>query len=783
MVNKNIDICEELGQNFIDFSYEANSARAFADARDGLKPGQRACLWEMFEKGYLSNKPHVKSAKIAGAVTGNWWPHGDAAIYETFARMSQPWINNSPEVDWHGNNGSQYTGPECASSRYTEARLSKIAEEGLFQNIKKHNVNMIKNYSEDAEWPEVLPAIFPRLMVNGCQGIGSTIANVWLPHNLKDIANIILNYIETNKLDYSNLAPSFPTGGIIINKNEMHLIYETGKGKVILRGKAEIKGNKILITELPYQIYAQPYVEKITEMAIKEELIGIEAIYNKSGKSKLLIEIECIKNPEQVLKQLYLKTDLQKNYNANQWALVGKTPKLLNLKEYCDIYLEHNIKCLVKETQFDLEKAKARLEIVEGLLIALEDIDNVIALIKSSENAAAAKNNLIKKYNLTENQAKAILDMKLSKLAKLEKVELENEKKELLKTITNLKILLANEDLQKSKIKLRLQDIVKKYGDDRRTELAQIEIPKEEKEIELVTPEDVVVVVSKTGEIKRIAKSSFRVQRKGGKGIKTEDDAVLTTISTNTIDNLLLFTNKGLMYKILVDNIPAGTNVSKGSRIGTLINLLPNEKVIAVTSLERKNDKKYVVFITTNGLLKKTELEEYIKTKRSTGIQAIKLKDGDSIANIELMNEEEMIVVTRQGQAIHFETKDIGAIGRVASGVKAIKLNDGDNVLAGIPIKDKNDTLAIISRGGYAKKTKLEEFPLQGRGGKGVAVYKMTEITKDLTGAELINDEDNLLLTGKNAICISTKDIPLQGRVTSGNMMIKNGEVNSVVKL
>lgn len=428
-MNKQIDICKELGQNFIDFSYEANSARAFADARDGLKPGQRACLWEMFSKGYLSDKKFVKSAKIDGAVAGNWWPHGNVAIYETFTRMSQPWINNLPEVDWHGNNGSQFTGPEAAADRYTEARLSKAAEDGFFQGIKKCNVNMISNYAEDDEWPEVLPAIFPRLMVNGCQGIGSTIANVWIPHNFKEISNVIIKYIETNQLDYSNLYPDFPTKGIIINQNDIHLIYETGKGKVVLRGKAEIKNNKILITELPYQVYVQPYVETTQQMAIKDEIKGIEAIYNKSGKDKLLIEIECSEDPQSVLNNLYLKTNLQKTYNANQWALVGKTPQLLNLKQYCDIYIKHNINCLIKETNFDLNKAKRRLHIVEGLLIALENIDNIITLIKKSESAATAKINLINQYKLDEDQAKAILDMKLSKLAKLEKIELETEKK------------------------------------------------------------------------------------------------------------------------------------------------------------------------------------------------------------------------------------------------------------------------------------------------------------------------------------------------------------------
>ena len=642
---------------------------------------------------------------------------------------------------------------------------------------------MILNFSEDAEWPEVLPAIFPRLMVNGCQGIGSTIANVWLPHNLTEVANILIKYMETNQIDYSNLYPSFPTGGIIINKNDIHTIYETGKGKVILRGKAEIKDNKILITELPYQIYVQPYIEKITEMAIKEELKGIENINNKSGKNKLLIEIECSNNPSQVLNQLYAKTDLQKNYNANQWALVSKTPKLLTLEDYCKIYLKHNIECLIKEIMFDLKGAESRLEIVNGLIKALENIDNIIAFIKQSESSAAAKDGLIKEYDFSEPQAKSIVAMRLGSLAKLEGIELDKEKNELVESINNFKNILASENKQISIIKDRLSDLVKKYGDKRRTELAQIEVPKEDKEIATVIPEDVVVILSQTGDIKKIPKVSFRTQRKGGKGVKTADDAIMATIKTNTIDALLLFTNKGKMYRMIVDNIPTGTNVSKGANVSTLINLEPDEKVIAITNLARENENKYVVFITKNGLLKKTSIEEYTKTKRSTGIAAINLKDGDSIANIELMNDEDMIVITKKGMAIHFETKDIAAIGRVTAGVKTIKLAEDDEVLTGLPIKNDKENIAIFSECGNAKKIKIDELPTQGRTGKGLTIYKTDEESGKLVGATMISDEDNLLLLGQKSICIAATDIPLLSRSPKGNMMIKDSKINSIVKL
>ena len=779
-----INIEKEIGQNFIDFSYEANSSRAFADARDGLKPGQRACLWEMFNSGYISKKPPVKSAKISGAVTGNWWPHGNVAIYETFARMSQPWINNIPEVGWHGNNGSKLTGPECASERYTEARLAPIAEEGMFRGIKKNVVNMISNYSEDAEWPEVLPAIFPRLMVNGCQGIGSTIANVWLPHSFTEISNAIINYIDNNTIDYDNLAPDFPTGGIIINKKDLSTIYKTGKGKVILRGRAEIKKDKILITELPYQVYAQPYVEALTEMAIKDEITGISEISNKSGKKQLLIEITCNEMPEKVLKQLYKKTNLQKSYNANQWALVGKTPMLLTLEDYFKIYIKHNIDCIVREAKFDMKKALDRLHVVEGLLKALEDIDNIIALIKKSASATAAKDALIEKYKFTEVQAKAILAMRLSSLANLEKVELQNEKAELNNTIEKLDALINNKSLQTAELKERLSALVKKYGDARRTELTHIEIKPEEKEIAEVVPEDVVVIATKSGLIKKIPTTSYRVQRRGGKGIKSTDDAILDVIKTNTIDTMMFFTSKGKMYRTVVDNIPTGTNVSKGILISDIIKLGSDEKVIAISSLHRKSTPNYVIFVTKMGMVKKTYLEEYTKTNRNTGIAALNVKDGDEVVEIVFQDEEDMILITEQGMSIKFSTKEINPVGRVAMGVKGIKLADSDSVVAALPVHKLTDQVGIFTRNGIGKKVELKEFPIQARGGKGTIAYKPTDSAGVVVGAAMVSNEDNILICGnKTSICISAKEVPQISKQGVGNILLKNNIVSSITKI
>lgn len=780
-----IDICAELHQNAIDFAYEANSARAFADARDGLKPGQRACLWEMYSKGYSSNKPHVKSAKIDGGVAATWWPHGTTAIYETFARMSQPWINNIPEVDWHGANGNQIIGSSPAADRYTEARLSKATEEGMFSGIKKNNVPMVLNFSEDEEWPEVLPAIMPRLLVNGCQGIGYTVANVWLPHNLREISELIINYINTNTIDTKHIAPDFPSGGVIVNKDELSAIYETGKGKVIVRGKTEINGNSILITELPYQVYVEPLLDEIKDLYIKDEITGIKEIYNKCDKKRLLIEIECSETPIKVLAQLFKLTNLQKSYSANQYALVSKTPKLLNLKNYLDIYIKHNIECIAKEYEYDLNKAKARLEIVDGLLKALEDIDNIITLIKSSESSSKAKEALIKKYNFTENQAKAILDMKLSKLAHLEKIELNEESQELHNNVAHFTDILANVSKQTEIFVERLQAFSKKYGSDRKSVLTQIQAStKEEKEIELVEPEKCVVVMTEGGTIKRIPAASFRTQKRNGVGVKTQEDITHAIIRTNTIDSLMIFSNQGKMYRLLVNDIPVGTNVSKGVAIKGLIPMEANEEPAVMYSIYRDTEAKYVLFVTKNGLVKKTALEEYSGTKKKTGIGAINIKDGDELAVVSLIKDENIALITKNGYILKFNSNEIGATSRMTSGVKGINLSDGDKVICALPIRNAEDSFALFSEKGLAKKLSPTEIVLQKRGGKGLQCYKINDTSGEVKAATLVSDEDNILIVGdKKSICVSAKDIPNLSRGSQGNQMIKNGNIITVSKV
>lgn len=687
-----------------------------------------------------------------------------------------------PLIDFHGSNGN-IAGDGPAAGRYTEARLSKIAEDGMLKGMKKRNVEFTSNYSEDRDEPICLPSVFPNLLCNPNSGIGVAMACNWLPHNLREVANAIKDYMDGQ--DPILPGPDFPTGGIIINQADIPGIMRTGHGSVKVRGRYKIEKQNIVFYEIPYGTTIEGLLTQIAEVCDKKEIEGISEIRDESNKKGLRIVIECDKgiNPDAIAQKLFLKTDLQTSISYNQVALIDKTPTELNLKQCVEIYLNHNHKCLIREAQFDLAKAEERLEIVKGLLIALEDIDNVIALIKASESAAAAKVKLMEKYNLSENQAKAILDMKLSKLAKLEKIELQKEEEELLNEIEHCNKIINTKSVRESLIKDRLDTIVAKYGDDRRTEITQIDIKPEEKEVIAVVPEDVVVIMSQSGEVKRVPSKNFKVQKRNGKGVKSKDDAILDTISTNTIDNLMVFTNKGKMYKVLVDNIPAGTNASKGTGIASLIKIEPDEKVIAITSLSRKTDAKYVVFITKKGMIKKTDLEEYKSVKRGNGIIAIKINEGDSIANVHFMKDENLVLITKKGMSIHFETNIINPIGRATAGVKSIKLDDGDEVIAGLPVI-KGDVVAVLTENGMGKKVLVEELPIQGRSGKGVGIYKPTPSTGDVMGVAAVKDEDNILVIGKpNSICVSAAEIPLVGRTAQGNIVLKGSKVQSVVKI
>ena len=775
------ELIQELSTNFIEYAAAVNSDRAIPNAVDGLKPVAKRILYGAFVGGYSSAKAHVKCAKIVGDVMGDYHPHGDSSIYDALVRIARKWVLRYPLIDFHGNIGNQ-AGDGPAAYRYTEARLAKITEDGMLQGIKKRNVDFIPNYDERTEEPVSLPAVFPNLLCNPNSGIGVAMACSWAPHNLTEVAAAINDYIDGKEPMLPG--PDFPTGGIIINKNDIPMIMKTGHGSVKIRSRYEIDKQKIIFTEIPYGTTIEGLMTEIGEVADSKEIEGISDIRDESNKKGIRIVVECDKgiNPANIINKLFSKTNLQSSFSYNQVALVDKIPTELNLKDCIKIYIDYNIKCLLKEIDFDLTKAKERREIVDGLLKAIASIDDIISLIRGSDSASVAKAALISKYQFTEIQAKAILAMRLSSLAKLEGVELNNEKAELDNNIQKWNNIISNRDEQINVVRERLNTLVKKYGDARKTELTQIDIKPEEKIIEEVVPEDVVVILSQTGDIKRVPVSNFKVQRKNGKGVKTKDDAIMSTISTNTIDNLLIFTKKGKMFKMIVDDVPVGTNTSKGTNVNTLIKIDADDEVIAITSLARSNTAQYVVFFTKQGLMKKTLLEEYTKIKRGTGIAAIKINEGDSIVNVEFINEEQILVITKKGMAIRFESKLVNPIGRVAAGVKTIKLDEDDEIVAGLPISSNDDEVAIFSTKGYGKKTSIKEFTVQGRAGKGIVIYKPTMIYGEIAVAMIIKATDNILLIGKpNSICVSATELPLVSRTSFGNIMIKSS-IQSGVK-
>lgn len=772
------DIKQELETNFLEYAVAVNTDRAIPDAKSGLKPVALRILWCALEDGFLNNKPYVKAARIVGNVMGKYHPHGDSSIYGALVRLSQDWVLRYPLIDWHGNQGN-INGDGPASMRYTEARIAKIAEEGLLKNMKKENVDFIPNYDETEKEPVTLPAIFPNLLCNPNEGIGVALACKWAPHNLREVAQAIYDYMDGKEPMLPG--PDFPTGGIVINKNDIPTIMKTGRGTVKIRSKYKVEKNKIIFYEIPYGQTIENLLQEIKEVCEAKEVEGISDAHDESNKKGIRIVVTCDNgvNPESVVLKLFAKTSFQSSFSYNQVALVDKVPMELNLKQCIKIYVEHNEKCIVREAQFDIKKTKERLHIVMGLIKALDIIDDIIAMIKASPSAAAAKETLQTKWGFSEIQAKAILDMKLSRLAKLEKEELENERKQLETLLLTLQEIC--EHPQNELIK-RLKALVEKFGDNRKTELIQIaDATKEDKEIVEVNPVDVVVVTTQSGLIKKIPTSSFKVQKKAGKGVKSMDDAVMSTIKTNTVDYMMFFTDNGKMYRTLVDNIPDGTNVSKGVNIKELVKIDPTENIIAVTSLHRKTTPKFIIFVTKNGLIKKSFLEEYQGVKRNSGIQAIKIKDDDSLANVIFQDDEEMIIITKNGMSIRFDTKSIGAIGRLTSGIKGIALEDSDEVVTALPIHKTTDKLAIITSAGIGKKIDLKEFPVQMKGGKGTKIQTNNE---KVAGAALVSDEDNILICGnKTSICISTTDIPVQGKNSVGSIMIKDNKVISITKI
>ena len=783
-------IIGEVEQSFLDYSLSVITDRAIPSAEDGLKPVARRILYDMFDKGYMNNKKFVKCAQPVGDTMGRFHPHGDSSIYGALVWLSQPWNMRYPLIAFHGNNGSR-DGDEAAAYRYTECKLSKLGEE-MLADIKKDTVDWQLAYTDAENEPIYLPGRIPNLILNGTSGIAVAMACSFAPHNLNEVMDAACHVAQNPNCEVKEIldfikGPDFPTGGLIINKDELATAYLTGKGRARMRGEyiieSDKRGDSIVFTSIPYKVSKENLVTEIDKLCEEGKLEGIIAIRDESNKDGVRFVIELAKgvSTEPIIAKLFKMTRLEDTYSFNQVTLVNKKPQLLNMKQLLEIYIDHQKDVLTRKTKFEAEKIRARIHILEGLLKALEDIDNVIALIKKSESAAAAKVALMETYNLSEAQAKAILDMKLAKLAKLEKIEIEKEKADKLKELARLEAILLNPI---PTLVEGFKELKKNYGDARRSTITQVATTKEEKEIEFVEPEKCVVIMTEGGLVKRIPSTSFRTQKRNGKGVKTQDDITHAVIRTNTIDSLMIFSNKGKMYRLLVNDIPVGTNVSTGQSIKSLINMDIDEEPAVMYSIYRDTDAKYVLFVTKNGLVKKTTLEEYIQTKKKTGIVAINIKEDDELAAVSLVKDEQLILMTSSGTAIRFDSKEVSATSRNTSGVKGINLAKDDYVVSALPLRNTNDKLAIFSYGGLAKSINLTELPLQKRAGKGLACYKVSDTTGPVIGATLVEDSDNILILGdKSSICITANEIPNLGRASIGNQVIKNSKVLSISKV
>ncbi len=780
-------IVGEVEQSFLDYSVSVITDRAIPSAEDGLKPVARRILWDMFDKGYLSNKKFVKCAQPVGDTMGRFHPHGDSSIYGALVWLSQPWNMRYPLIDFHGNNGSR-DGDEPAAYRYTECKLSKLAEETL-DGIKKDAVDWQNAYTDEEQEPVYLPGLVPNLLINGTSGIAVAMACSFAPHNLNEIMDAIIYTVNNPNCECKDLlqfiqGPDFPTGGLIINKDELSSAYLTGKGRARIRGEYEIETSNgrdtIVFTSIPYKVSKEDLIIDIDKRCEAGELTGISTIRDESNSLgvRFIIELEKGVAIEPILTKLFKLTNLETTYSFNQVALYNKSPKLFNLKQLVNIYIEHQRNVLLRKTEFDRKKVEARLHVLSGLLKALEDIDNIIKLIKESESAAAAKEKLMRLKGFSEPQAKAILDMKLSKLANLEKIEVQNEYDAKMQELLKLGAIILDPNPELIRIFTKLKDT---YGDARRTKIIQVATTPEEKEIEFVEPEKCVVVMTEGGTIKRIPTSSFRTQKRNGKGVKSQEDITSAVIRTNTIDQLMIFTNQGRMYRLLVNDIPEGTNAGKGTLIRSLVAMETGEEPAVMYSIYRDSHPDFVLFVTKNGTVKKTPLDEYINTKKKTGIGAITLREGDSLASVSLINKDDQLMfVTHKGNALRINSSDISPSSRMTIGVKGINLNDDDFVVSAMPIRDLDDSLALFTADGYGKRIGPKDTILQNRGGKGVQCYKGNSY---ITCAAMVEETDELLICGdKNNICVSAADIPLLGRASQGNSMLKGNRIISVSK-
>ena len=793
----NRDIEKEMKTAYIDYAMSVIVARALPDVRDGLKPVHRRILYTMYQDGLTSDKPYRKSATTVGDVLGRYHPHGDSSVYDAMVRMAQDFSLRYPLIDGHGNFGS-IDGDGAAAYRYTEARMSKISET-MLTDIEKNTVDFMPNFDDRLQEPVVLPAKIPALLVNGSSGIAVGMATNIPPHNLTEVINGIVKIIDEDEVTDEDLmsvikGPDFPTEGIILGREGIKQAYTTGRGKITLRAEAEIEemsGNKqrIIVNSLPYQVNKARLIENIAGLVREKRIEGISELRDESDrehKVRVVIELKRDANAQVVLNQLYKFTQMQITFGIIMLALVNGEPKILTLRQCLDNYIEHRKNVILRRTQFDLDKALARAHILEGLKIALDNIDEVINIIRNSYDDA--KERLMKRFGLSDIQAQSILDMRLKTLSGLQREKIDEEYKQLMELIAHLREVLNSETLVFQIIKEELLEIRDKYGDERKTKIAAAE---GEFEIEdLIKEEECVVALSHLGYIKRMPIDTYKSQKRGGKGITgmttREDDFVKQIFTASTHDTILFFSNKGKLYRLKGYELPEAGRTAKGTAIVNLLQLDNGEKISAVIPIQNFAEGKYLLMGTKNGLIKKTALSEY-DSARKTGLLAITLKDEDELIDVRLTDgEDNVVLVTKKGICITFDEKDVRPVGRTAQGVIGIRLDDND-VVIGMEsiIRGSNATLLSITENGFGKRTELDEYRVQNRGGRGVITYKITPKTGDIVGIRIATGaEDVMLITDKGTIIrLKVNEISVLGRSTQGVTLMRTNDGSKVVRI
>ena len=796
-----IDLKKTMEESYISYSMSVIKSRALPDVRDGLKPVQRRILFSMIELNNGPDKPHRKCARIVGDTMGKYHPHGDSSIYDALVKLAQDFNTRYPLVDGHGNFGS-IDGDGAAAMRYTEARLSKISME-MLADINKDTVDFVPNFDETEKEPTVLPSKYPNLMVNGASGIAVGMATNIPPHNLREVVAAVDKIIDNRVLedrdtDIEELmeiikGPDFPTGATILGRRGIEEAYRTGKGKIRVRAVTEINSlpngkSEIIIKELPYMVNKALLVQKIAELVKDKKIDGIVDVTDQSNMEgiRVCIDVRRDANPNVILNLLYKHTQLQDTFGVNMLALVDDQPKVLNLYEMLNYYLLHQKEVVTRRTKFELNKAEERAHILQGLIIALDNIDEVISIIRNSENVAIAKATLIERYGLSDVQSQAIVDMRLRALTGLEREKIEAEYKDLMVRIEELKEILADEKKLLMVIRNEMTAIADKYGDDRRTVIGidDSEISMED----IIADESTVITMTNLGYIKRMTPDNFKSQNRGGKGIKgmqtIEDDYIEDILMTTTHHVILMLTNKGRVYKLKAYEIPEASRTARGTAIVNLLQLMPGEKISAIVPVDGIKDDEYLFMATKNGIVKKTSSKEY-ENIRKTGIQAITLRDNDELIEAKSVdNEKEIFLVTKYGQCIRFKSTDVRPTGRSAMGVIGMNLTPGDEVV-GMQLDSQGDTLLIVSEYGLGKRTPIDEFTVQNRGGKGIKCYKVNEKSGNVIGVKAVSDTREIMLITTEGIVIrmEVSGISTLGRITSGVKLINLDEGVKVAKV